>query len=161
MRQQSWEKVATPAKSLMKRYLQTALILQPAEGGLGHHWGQTVTITPSCSLAMPHLQEAKCISIEGGWGNGLFFLNGKQTGDLIVFPWPGCQQTKHSDPASLHVGTEVVVFGEEMTLPPHRMNKDKLSPSQAAPDKPQTDPVDAHTRFPTHLFVMAHTWEVI
>lgn len=73
----------------------------------------------------------------------------------------GCQQNKHSDPVSLHAGTEVVVFGEEMTLSPHRMNKDRFSPSQAASDKPQTDPADTHTSFPTHLFAMAHTWEVI
>lgn len=77
-----------------------------------------------------------------------------------MFPWPGCQQTKHSDPACLHVGTETV-FGEDTTLSPHRMNKDKLSPSQAAPDKPQTDPADTHMSFPTHLFVTAHTWEAI
>lgn len=51
-----------------------------------------------------------------------------------MFLWPGCQQAKHSDPASLHVGTEVVVFGEGMTLSPHRMSKDKFSPSQTASD---------------------------
>lgn len=33
VRQQSWEKVATAAKGLMKRYLQAALVSQPAEGG--------------------------------------------------------------------------------------------------------------------------------
>lgn len=106
-----------------------------------------MTITPPCSLAM---QEAKCISIAGE--NGLFSLNGKQTGEIIMFLWPGWQQTKHSDPAALHAGTEVLVF-EEMTLCPHRMKKDKFSPSQAASDKPQTDPADTHTSFPTHLCV--------
>lgn len=38
------------------------------EGGLGHQRGQAVTVTPPCSLAMPHMQEAKCISIGGGKG---------------------------------------------------------------------------------------------
>lgn len=36
MGQQSWEKVAPTAKSLMKRYLQALLILQPA--GLRVGW---------------------------------------------------------------------------------------------------------------------------
>lgn len=83
------------------------------------------------------------------WGEkGLFFLKGKQTGDLIMFLWPGTVTLLPSTP-----GTEVVVFGGEMTLSPHRMKKDKFSPRQAASDRPQTDPVDTHTSFPTHLFV--------
>lgn len=61
------------------------------EGGLAHHWGQTVTVTCPCSLAVPHMQEAEYQDSGGKW---LFLLNGKQTGDLIMLLWPGCLQTK-------------------------------------------------------------------
>lgn len=79
------------------------LTSQP-EGGMGHHpVGWAVGHTPPCSVAMAHMQEAKRISV--AWRkNGLFLLNGKQTGVLIKILWSGCRQTKHGDLAPLHAG---------------------------------------------------------
>lgn len=58
--------------------------------------------------------------------NGLFFLNRKQTGVTAIS-------------LSSMPGAEVMVFGKEMILSLHRMKEGKLSPRQAASDRPQTD----------------------
>lgn len=94
VRQQSWEKVATAAKSLMKRCLQAGLVSQPAEGGLGHRWGQTVTITPPCSLAVPHLQEAKCIITEGGKWPVLPDWEANRRSDHVPLAWLPASQAQ-------------------------------------------------------------------
>lgn len=63
VRQQSWDRVATPAEFDEKASTSSS----DPEGGLAHHWGQTVTVTCPCSLAVPHMQEAE---YQDSGGNG-------------------------------------------------------------------------------------------